>query len=95
MASLRLWGAFASLKLRYDDFAFDLDGGPRLIAEALGVEVAPGDVRDLVSRRPTKKNVARPHRHTSDMSAGDLAKVEAAYPDYLAFVQREATRRVE
>lgn len=94
VASLQLWGAFAPLKLRYDDFAFDVEGGPRLMAEAMGVEVDPSDVWDLVNRRPTKKSVARPNRHATDMSAADVAKVEAAYPDYLAFVQHEDARRV-
>ena len=84
---LRQWGAFPSLKLRYDDFAFDPVRGPMMIAEHLGVPTDPDEVWALVNQRPTKKNVAMPHRHITDLSSADRARVEAALADYVSLVE--------
>ena len=89
VASLRRWGVFESLKLQYGRFAFDRVEGPRAMADALGVEVDPDEVWERLDGRPTKKNVARPNRHTTEMSPADAARIAAAFPDYLGLVEHD------
>ena len=86
LRKLRRWGSFPSLKLRYEDFAFDPERGPRLIADDLGVDVDPAEVWRLVNASFTRKNIARPRRHLT-MPAEDREKIEAAFPDYLRLVE--------
>ena len=83
LGNLRRWGSFPSLKLQYDEFAFDRVRGPKIIAEHLGVTVDPEEVWAIVNHASTKRNVARPHRYRTEMSARDLADVEAAFSEYL------------
>ncbi len=87
LRSLRQWGAFPSLKLQYDDFAFDQVKGPQLIAGDLGVTVDPHKVWEIVNDRFTQKNVARPHRYKTDLSPDDTARVEGAFPDFVNLVE--------
>lgn len=86
---LRMWGAFPSLKLRYEQFAFDPHRGPMMIAEHLGVQTDPGEVWRVVNQRATRRNVARPHRHKTEMSSIDRARVEAALADYVALIEHD------
>lgn len=88
LRSLRHWGVFPSLKLLYDDFAFDPSRGPQLIADDLGVHVEPDAVWQLVNSRHTKRNVVKPHRYRSEMSAEDAARIERAVPNFLRLVER-------
>jgi hypothetical protein len=87
LSALRHWGAFPSLKLLYDDFAFDPIRGPELMAHDLGVKVQPDKVWEILNSRHTKRNVARPQRYRSEMSPADAARVERAVPTYLHLVE--------
>ncbi len=87
LSALRRWGTYPSLKLLYDDFAFDPERGPKLIADDLGMTVDPDAVWDAVNARRTKRNVAQPHRYRSEMSAEDAARIEAAVPNYLRLAE--------
>jgi hypothetical protein len=86
LRKLRHWGSFPSLKLLYDDFAFDARRGPELIASDLGVAVDPNKVWKLVDERHTRKRVAQPARHRTEMSPEDADRVAAAFPDYQRLV---------
>lgn len=92
LEKLRSWGSLPSVKLLYDDFAFDREHGPALIARDLGMTVDGEAVWDLVSGRFTRKNVARPERHTTEMAPADAARIEAAFPDYLEMVEQRDFR---
>ena len=84
--NLRQWGSFPSLKLRYEDFAFDPTAGPSMIAEALGLPVDPAEVWEVVDRRFTQRNVARPERYKTELSIDEIARIERAFPLYLDVV---------
>ncbi len=86
--SLWHWGSYPSLKLLYDDFAFDPVTGPQLIADDLGVTIDPHEVWRIVSSRRTRKNVAQPRRYTTEMSATDAARIAAAFPGYTQMVEQ-------
>jgi len=85
---LRRWGAFPALRLCYDDFAFDRALGPQLLADDLGLSVDPDEVWRLVEQRHTRRNVARPHRHRTEMAPEVAAPIEAAVPDFLSLVEQ-------
>jgi hypothetical protein len=89
LKALRRWGAFPSLKLLYDEFAFDPAVGPKLIAGSLGVAVDPGQVWGVLNGRQTKRNVARPFRYRSEMSPEDAARIEHAVSSYLRLVEHD------
>lgn len=86
LENLRQWGSFPSLKLRYEDFAFDPMAGPSMIAEDLGLRADPTDVWERVNHRFTQKNVARPERYKTELSRDEIERVERAFPLYLDVV---------
>lgn len=88
VTKLRRWGMFPSLKLLYDDFAFDPEKWVARIAEDLGVSVDVDEAWKIVNDRETKKGVASPHRHREEMTPGDAARIAAALPDYLELTER-------
>ncbi len=85
---LRRWCVFPTLRLFYEQYAFDRSAGPRLIADDFGMLVDPHEVWRRTATRNTRKNVARPHRHRCDMSRADAQLVEAAFPEFLALIER-------
>jgi hypothetical protein len=87
LEALRQWGGFPSLKLQYERFAFERVTGPQLIADDLGVTADPGEVWEIVSRRFTYKNVARPERYRTDLWPDEVARIERAFPLYLELVR--------
>jgi hypothetical protein len=87
LRAVQRWGWFPSLKLLYDDFAFDRVRGPRLIADDLGVMVDPDEVWRMLNERPTRKNVGRPHRYNTDLWPDEVARIERAFPMFLELVR--------
>lgn len=87
LQNLREWGWFPSLKLRYEDFAFDPTIGPAMISDDLGLPADPAEVWEIVNRRFTQKNVARPERYKTELSLDEIARVEQAFPLYLDVVR--------
>ena len=85
--SLRRWGWFPSLKLAYEDFAFDRSAGPRLIGQDLGVTIDPQRVWDIVEDRFTQRNVARPQRYRDELWPDEITRIEAAFPLFLDLVR--------
>ncbi len=86
---LREWGSFPSLKLKYEDFAFDPTVGPLMIAQDLGLPVDPAEIWAVVGGRFTQQNVARPERYKTELARDEIAKVERAFPLYLDAVGGE------
>jgi hypothetical protein len=95
LTALWQWSAYPSLKLLYDDFAFDPVRGPMLIAEQLGVSVDPQQVWARLEGAPTKKNVAMAHRHRSQMAADDAARIASELPEYVELVESHARRAAQ
>jgi hypothetical protein len=87
LPALRGWGSFPSLKLQYEQFAFDRVAGPKLIADDLGVTADPDEVWEMVRDRFTQKNVARPERFRAELWPDELARVERAFPLFLELVR--------
>jgi hypothetical protein len=87
LTALRQWGSFPSLRLSYDEYAFDRARGPQLIAEDLGVVTDPVEVWRVVDSRPTRKNVARPQRYKTELWPDETTRIERAFPLYLDLVQ--------
>jgi hypothetical protein len=87
LRNLRRWGSLPSLKLCYDDLAYDPSLAPRLIADDLGVTTDPAEVARVAGDRGTRKNVGRPHRYQTEMSPDDAVRIEQAFPEYLALVE--------
>lgn len=87
LEGLRQWGSFRSLKLCYEDFAFDGPAGPTVIAEDLGLEVDPPEVWEIVNQAFTQKNVARPERYKTELSLDEIVRIERAFPLYLEVVR--------
>jgi sulfotransferase family protein len=81
------WASLPSLKLRYQDFAFDPTYGPKAIADDLGVSDDPARVWEIVNTRFTQKNEARPERYKTDLWPDELERIEAAFPLFLELVQ--------
>ena len=94
LQALRQWGSFPSLKLEYDDFAFDRVRGPQLIADDLGVHADPDEVWKIVDGRFTQRNVARPQRYKTELWPAEVARVEKAFPLYLELVRGNCARRL-
>jgi hypothetical protein len=87
LAHLRRWGGFPSLHLRYEDFAFEAVVGPRLIARDVGMDADPDYVWGVVQSKYTRRNVARVHRHVTDLWPEESARIERAFPMFLALVR--------
>jgi hypothetical protein len=87
LRALRCWGWLPSLKLVYDDFAFDRVSGPQLIADDLGMTVDPDEVWRIVNSRWTRRNTARPERYRTDLWPDEVARVERAFPLFLELVR--------
>lgn len=87
LSGVREWGALPSLKLRYEEFAFDPTFGPTMIAEDLGLPTDPAAVWEIVGGRFTQKNVARPERYKTELSRDEIARIERAFPLYLDVVR--------
>ena len=86
LSALREWGSFPSLKLCYEDFAFDATAGPTMIAQDLGLPADPAEVWEIASQKFTQKNVARPERYKTELSIDEIARVERAFPLFLDVV---------
>jgi hypothetical protein len=87
LPALRQWGAYPSLKLRYEDFAFDHTVGPQRIADDLGIVTDPDEVWRMVGERPTRKNVARRARYETELWPDEITRIEHAFPLYLEVVR--------
>src|SRR5262245_23755347 len=85
-ARLRQWCALPSLKLFYDDYAFDRGSGPAAMAGQLGVTADADAVWELVDQRHTRLNVGRSGRYRTDLTQEQAAKVEAALPGLIRAV---------
>lgn len=87
LAALRQWGSFPSVKLPYERFAFDPTWGPRQIAADLGIETDPELVWEGLRSARTKRNIAQPQRHRTDLWPDERARIEEAFPLYLELVR--------
>jgi hypothetical protein len=87
LGRLRRWGIFPSLKLCYDDFAFDREKGPASIAADLGMTVDADEVWKRLDAVGTKKNKAVPHRWKTEMSPDDAERIAATVPNFLRLVE--------
>lgn len=87
MEYFRRWGSYPSLKLAYEEFAFDPSVGPSRIADDLGVAVDPARVWEMVERRFTQRSVARPERYRTELWPDEITRIEQAFPLFLDLVR--------
>ena len=83
----RAWGQFPSLKLQYEEFAFDPVVGPSRIAEDLGLPADPARVWEKAREQFTQLNVGVAGRYATDLSPGECERVERAFPLFLELVR--------
>lgn len=83
----RAWGQFPSLKLQYEEFAFDPVAGPTRIAEDFGLPADPERVWEMAREQFTQLNVGVAGRHMTDLSPDDCDRVERAFPLFLELVR--------
>ena len=83
---LRRWGSYPSLKLQYEKFAFDPVGGPRMIADDLGLTADPAEVWEIATAHFTQRHVGRAGRYKDDLWPEEIERVERAFPLFLELV---------
>lgn len=83
---MRRWGALSSLKLRYEEFAFDPVAGPSAISGDLGMPADPGAVWARAQASFTQRNVAQPERYRRELWPSEVERVERAFPLLLELV---------
>jgi hypothetical protein len=82
----RAWGAFPSLKLQYEDFAFDPVAGPQLIADDLEMTADPGEVWDAARRQFTQLYIGQAERYKADLWPDEIERIERSFPIFLELV---------